>query len=295
MSSDDDTVVPWEGSGEFDVMPFFVGDLSSYPHQTADGVTWDCLADPQTRLLTFVLAGDPSHIQVWRHDPCWLYLHWDGHKGQKPNGYTFSDGRWLRRMMRVGERIDCPRNRLERYTHTGEHLIGDSHGLPYSVTLVARYLAYPCGILGMQPAIEYHYAIGDVYRERFLCVEGWGLYQWCAEDRLNGAWTTRPGCKGLPIDLPADPSRRVAPQAPPLPTTALPVHLRPPRIEIKTEYPVALRGVGEETIIAWLDSENQPASGRVWLRDGSVYLRLVNAAGADQTGQWREVVLLPSI
>lgn len=279
-------------ASEFDVMGYVLGDLTTYPHMTANGEPWDAIVDSPKKLITFVLASDPTHTQVWRFDDIWLYLHWDGHKGQNPLGYTYTDGRWLRRMMRVGEKVDCPRNRLLRYSFTGEYRADKSHGLAYSVTLVAKYLAYPCGVLGMRPAIEWHYAIGNTYREINISVEGWGLYQWSSEELKNGVWVTRD--KGLPFDRPAPASARVVPSLPPLPTTIFPITEQPPKIRVTSEYPRPITGQGVETIITWEDEEDPRRHVRVWLEDSSVRVKVNTPLGADTTGAERHLDLRPA-
>ena len=283
-------------TGPKDTIAYFFGDPSTYPHATADGETWDVTTNPSQKLMTAVLGNDPTTTQVWRYDNIYLYLHWDDWKQAQPGdkkqdwGYTFTDGRWLRRMMAPGDSIVADRNRIQ-WVERGTGKYQDAHGLPYRTTLHARYLAYPCGILGMQPAIEWHYAIGDSYREVNISVRGWGLYQWSAERLVNGAWETI--IKGLPIDHTATIASRATPHPPPLPTTVFPVVVHPPSIEVTSSYPRVLTGSGDETIIEWTDRNNPLCSGKVWLDNGSVRVASYNAVGGDVTGASRPIELRP--
>jgi len=279
--------------GAKDVIPYYLGNPSSYPHATSE-MTWDVVTNPSQKLITAVLGGDPAATQVCRYDDYYLYLHWDDWKQAAPGdkkehwGYTYLDGRWLRRLMAVGESIVCDRNRI-RWIDRRTGVTTEEHGLPYTVTLVARYLAYPCGALGFRPAIEWHYAIGDRYRERNLSVQGWGLYQWTAQGLVNGAWVDM--TDGPPIDRQAPASVRVTPNPPPMPTTVFPVVLEPPVVEVLGTYPRTLTGAGYEPIIEWVDRANPPAGGLVWLEDGSVRVAHRNAVGTDTTGIRRPVIV----
>lgn len=275
---------------ERDMMPYLVGDLSEdssdrYPHACQHA--WDLLTDPRQKLITMVLGSDPTHTQVWRYDNTWVYLYWDGHKGQNANGYTFTDGRWLRRMMAVGEVVDCSDNHLVRMSWSGQEV--DRHPLGYENRLVGRYLAYPCGLLGMRGAVEWRYELGPWYREVNIHALGWGLYQWRSEKLEHGVWSDVD--YGPPIDRLAPLTARVVPVPPPLPTVTYPVALSGPRIEVRGEYPRTLTGQGVETIIEWRDRNNARHGGSVFLRDGSVHVQISNQIGVDTTGLRRPVVL----
>lgn len=284
-----DAVIPDpEPNRERDVLGYLVGDPTSYPHEAADGAWWDLKTNSQQKLLTFMLdPNQPHHTQVLRYDNVWIYLHWDGHVGQNSNGYTFTDGRWLRRMMTVGERVECPDNWLRRLTLSGKEV--DRHPMAYTVVLVGRYLAYPCGALGLRPAIEFHYLLGDNFRERNLYVQGWGLYRWWAERRRGDTWEQVLG--GLPIDRLGDPMRRIEPMPPPLPTTIYPVVRSSPRIEVEGMFPRTLTGRGREPIIEWRDRNNPGDTAQVWLDNGSVHVSVTTVLGGDTTGIRRPIQL----
>jgi hypothetical protein len=286
-------IIHADGSVPFNTLPYLLGDLGTYPHQTAAGETWDLVTDPPRKLMTHTLGG--MWRQVWRYDDTMIYLYWDDW-GQESSpddkkagwGYTFREGAWLRRMMRVGDSIDGSRNRIHWHDRrTGEP--HDTHGLPYTNTLVARYAAYPCGRLGMRPAIEWHYAIGDVYRERNIHVEGWGLYQWNAQGLVNGEWVNL--TDGQPIDRTASSYMRVNLGPPPLPTTIYPVWAKPPKLAITGAYPRTITGHGHEPLAEWRDDNNPDSGGAVWLDNGSLHIRITNTLGADQSGLQRDILI----
>jgi hypothetical protein len=73
----------------------------------------------------------------------------------------------------------------------------------------------------------------------------------------------------------------------PLPTP--PAKRLPPKIEVRTVYPIALGPGGAYVVMEWRDGNNPTDKGKLVLINGSLRLTLYNECGSDQTAKERKV------
>lgn len=101
--------------------------------------------------------GRAQDIECYRWDDQWIYHHFDRTNREfEPHGYYFTDGRWLRRFMRVGDRIEVSQNwkvSLEAGCQDGPR-----RRFPYTMELLRRHPHFDCGgDLGVQDVIVVKY------------------------------------------------------------------------------------------------------------------------------------------
>ncbi len=87
-----------------------------------------------------------------------------------------------------------------------------------------------------------------------------------------------------------------APGSPPTPPPPPPVPTAkrlPPKIDVRTTYPVTLGPRGMHTVIEWMDTNNPTDRGELSLVYGSLFLTLSNESGFDRTAKERKVLWKP--
>lgn len=124
-------------------------------------------------------ASDSFEIYNW--DDEYIYLKEDHSGSPVPGSYTYSDGRWLKRQMKVGESIIVNDNKIQYYI--GENCTANSSGnFPYKITLEGVYPSMDLGgDLGLQDVmvIKYDYTNGSgTDFEKSYYSSQWGWVKW---------------------------------------------------------------------------------------------------------------------
>lgn len=153
------------------------------------------------------------------YDDEYIYLKEDHNYAAEPVSHTFSNGRWMRRQMRVGESITVNSNYIQRFSIGSGGCTPTTQGIfPYTNTLLRHDPNHDFGgTIGVQDAIvlqyDYRYGSGVDY-ERMYYARGWGLlkWEWYRNDTLiqtslfsepAGVPPTRPdlstACKGISV------------------------------------------------------------------------------------------------
>lgn len=125
-------------------------------------------------------SADSFMVHTW--DSNYIYLKEDHSIGPIP-AYTFTPGTWMKRFMRVGEKITVSNNMLQWYDSSCNTTSRQS--FPYSVTLESHIPNYNAGgDLGVQDVIvlKYEYAGG---MERNYYSREWGFILWEEYDSLG--------------------------------------------------------------------------------------------------------------
>jgi hypothetical protein len=127
---------------------------------------------------------DSDSYETFSYDSNYIYLPEDHSAGQGANGsYTFSDGRWMKRTMAVGDQIVVSGNSLQRFTVGMSSCTPSSGGqFPYVMTLL-QHMPHDNlgGTLARQDVIvfqyDYRWGTGTDY-ERIYYAKGWGMVKW---------------------------------------------------------------------------------------------------------------------
>lgn len=133
---------------------------------------------------TYFVKWDASSYETYSWDNNYIYLKEDHSGAPNPGSYIFSDGRWLKRSMQVGETIQATNNSHQTFTvNTNSSCTPtDSAPFPYSMILERRVPNYNMGgTLGVQDVIvvkyDYRYGAFTDY-EKMYYAKGWGLVKW---------------------------------------------------------------------------------------------------------------------
>lgn len=134
----------------------------------------------------YYVKGRTDGYENYRYDQNYTYLVED-HSGDGTNGtYSFSNGKWMKPTMQVGERILSYDNYMQRATfgNPGNTCLPVSFGyFPYSTTLLSRNPTFNHGgTLGRQDTIilQYDYRVGGSGTdfERMYYAKNRGLVKW---------------------------------------------------------------------------------------------------------------------
>lgn len=184
---------------EIDTLDYF---LSDHPETALVGDTYDA-ARPEapTHPLSLTVEGQHAYYVKW-HPNAYEHYAWDDEyvylkedrsftdaaDENRLKPHAFTDGRWLRRRMRVGEVIDSSANQI-RLVYRGDCREGRTSRLGYKAVLEARLPAFDAGgEIGVQDVIVLRYdysfrtGIPDRARvnsyEKFYYSREWGWIQW---------------------------------------------------------------------------------------------------------------------
>jgi hypothetical protein len=129
--------------------------------------------------VAFVGAADS--FERYTYDDQYIYLREDHSDANR--GYTFTEGRWLKRSMVIGESVVAGTNRAQHFDVRGGGCAPTEQGIfPYTNTLVSRHQRYHLGSgLGIQDVIvmQYDYRVGGQGEyERMYYAKGLGLVKW---------------------------------------------------------------------------------------------------------------------
>lgn len=131
---------------------------------------------------------NPNTYEYYTWDDNYIYLRYDSSwptSQYKCNGqgtsYTLSDGRWLKRNMEVGEKVESQNNQVRVYDKTNCSICFTENG-PYKVELENRNPSYNFGgDIGVQDTLIVKYtsnlSIPDTY-EKFYYAKNWGFIKW---------------------------------------------------------------------------------------------------------------------
>lgn len=133
---------------------------------------------------TYFVKWDAGSYETYSWDNNYIYLKEDHSGAPNPGSYTFSDGRWLKRSMQVGETIQATNNSQQTFTVNTDSSCTPtvSAPFPYSVILEQHVPRYNMGgTLGVQDVIvvkyDYRYGASTDY-EKMYYAKGWGLVKW---------------------------------------------------------------------------------------------------------------------
>ena len=280
-----------------DMLPFFVG--GEWPHTSKLGDssgTLDLIVNEagKPKTFQFVKWQNPACLEVYRYDDTTVYHHQDSTDPASEGGaapYHFTEGRWVSRLTRVGDVIDCPANHLQRFR--GGVIVQDAP-VAYRVTVDRHYSAFDCGgDVGVREVVvlKYDPTMGNpghgCYEYQWFAA-GWGWWKWQAfrasDDTLaeEAIMNLRGGTRVTP-----------APLMVPLPgETPMPSAVIAPGITVdsfgRTLTPSS----------AWsLQFHDRNGSGfisvEVKIEKQRLVIHATNAAGQDTTGAVRIVTVQP--
>lgn len=191
-----------------------------------------CVTD--TTSAFFIKFDNPNSWERWAPQGDYIY-HVEDHSHDSGNPYVFSDGRWLKQTMAVGERISCSQNHI-RWYRNGQW--GGWSPFPYTMTLDA-HRTYSDG----HEEIVFTYDPGGDRdtREVYTCRsdKGWEMWdhysQATGEHLQHSEWkqphTVRPTPVNMTVSWPAP--RPIVVSHPPIPPEkpTVPTVNFPPRNE----------------------------------------------------------------
>lgn len=124
-----------------------------------------------------------NSFETYTYDDAYIYLREDHSGAPNPGSYTFSNGKWMRRSMRIGERIVVLDNGIQNFTVNAHSCNPTTSGLfPYRTTLLAHVPGYDLGgTMGIQDVIvlQYDYRNDQVSDyEKMYYARGWGMVKW---------------------------------------------------------------------------------------------------------------------
>ncbi|MFC4591010.1 DUF4214 domain-containing protein [Sphaerisporangium corydalis] len=122
--------------------------------------------------------------ETYTYDAKYIYLREDHSGSPVPGSYTFTNGRWMKRSMAVGERISVKNNYIQSFSFGTGGCTPTTRGFyPYTNVLEARLPKYDLGgTVGVQDVIVLRYDYGypggaDIY-EKMYYAKGLGLVKW---------------------------------------------------------------------------------------------------------------------
>jgi len=204
---------------QVDILTYFLrNDFVSYPNNSLYqySPTQFNLVDNLGNNIQFnqFVRGNNIFLEKWRdptqrlhytYDDNYIYLKYDS-TGLYP--YSFSDGRWLKKIMNVGDRIDVNSNNLKYYTDLTSCNVKSSGAWPYYIVLADLNRDTLPGIGTVDVIIvEYHW---ENMIEKEYYAKNWGIYKWEEYDS-NGNLVRYASLKNVsstssnPPPLPADP------------------------------------------------------------------------------------------
>jgi len=121
--------------------------------------------------------------ETYTYDDNYIYLKEDHSGSPNPGSYTFSDGKWMKRAMQVGDQINLSGNIIQNFTVNSNSCAQSTSGaFPYAVTLQQHIPNYNLeGTLGTQDVIvlqyDYRNGTGTDYEKSYYA-KGWGMVKW---------------------------------------------------------------------------------------------------------------------
>lgn len=272
----------------FDMMPYFLGDLNSWPHTGSH--TFDCIVDSPNKLIYFVKGELRDSLEVFRFDDNAVYHYRDTNGGDEDvvkNGaapvYHLVDAKWFDRRTRLGARVEV-HTTLQRWNSDGSFQL--DHPFAYAVTIARRFDNYPCGgDIGNAPVVvlKYDPNIANPCHGRyelFWLAYNWGCFKWqsvgAADNVLwkETTFTKKGGARVTPGDLvvPLHPGKKPA------------VHIVSPDV-------VEWDGASDVTLCAWDDGNDPRYSGKLEVLNGILHLTLKNPSGSNRSERERRIVI----
>jgi hypothetical protein len=137
--------------------------------------------------ITFVKFGSADAWETWVWDDNYIY-HYEDHSGTTP--YVFSDGRWAKRLMQVGEKLHLADNRITYLDRAPGGCVSPHDGpFPYEMKLLWQDAQYDAGphigkadVIALQydPSIDRADRSSNdaLFYEVFYFARGWGWFKW---------------------------------------------------------------------------------------------------------------------
>jgi hypothetical protein len=142
---------------------------------------------PQTNIdiLSYFLRKEkwrnPDQRIYYTYDNDYIYMKYDS-TGKYP--YSFSDGKWLKRYMNVGDIINVTTNDLKYYTNTSGCTVSSTQPWRYSIKLASSTTDNLPGIGNVNVIIvEYYWNNGNAIEKEYYAKD-YGIYKW--EEFING-------------------------------------------------------------------------------------------------------------
>jgi hypothetical protein len=189
-----------------DTLDYF---LTKHPSVTLTGSHDMSHVSRGTDHYTIKWSSEAFELHTWDEEH--IYLRED-HSGAPADFYTFSQGLWMRRHMRVGETLQSAANELQWYdrqcrpTRTAKHA--------FQTTLEARLPELDVGgDLGVQDVIVLRYAFpGGTGYEKFYYSREWGWIIW-EQYLADGSLLRRSELNRISDKPPVEPGLPCAPSA----------------------------------------------------------------------------------
>ena len=184
-----------------DILSYFLRkDLTTYPTTTSNyqysptqfNLLAVDLSSGTTSTIQFNQFTDNNGIflEKWRnpdqriyytYDNDYIYMKYDS-TGKYP--YSFSDGKWLKRYMNVGDIINVTTNDLKYYTNTSGCTVSSTQPWRYSIKLASSTTDNLPGIGNVNVIIvEYYWNNGNAIEKEYYAKD-YGIYKW--EEFING-------------------------------------------------------------------------------------------------------------
>ena len=150
-------------------------------NQTLTGT--HALSQTVTGQTIYNVKWSNDSYETYSYDNNYIYLKEDHSGSPNPGSYTFSNGKWMKLNMQVGEQIDASDNHIQNFTVSSNSCTPATTGsFPYTMTLLQHLPSYDLGgSLGVQDVIvlQYDYrAGGGTNYEKSYYAKGWGLVKW---------------------------------------------------------------------------------------------------------------------
>jgi len=124
---------------------------------------------------------DPSQRIYYTYDNDYIYMKYDS-TGLFP--YSFSDGKWLKRYMNVGDIINVTTNYLKYYTNTSGCVVSSTQPWRYNIKLASSTTDNLPDIGNVDVIIvEYYWDNGNAIEKEYYAKD-YGIYKW--EEFING-------------------------------------------------------------------------------------------------------------
>lgn len=174
-----------EGAETIDMLDYF---LTNHQEQGLTGT--HPLSQTQEGQIVYLVKWDEKAFERFRWDDQFIYLEED-HSSAPTDIYSFSDGKWMRRQMKIGEKLTVLENTIKWFDQNCQEIEGRSGPFPIEMILENHLVDFDIGgDLGKQDVIVLKYdssPLSDTAGlfEKFYYSKEWGLILWQEYSKEN--------------------------------------------------------------------------------------------------------------